>query len=101
VIVSEWYGIKCNNPINNTSIPRLTSLWCRSRLIIHTAMSTRLRDENAVHAHHHGQLKKQQITKKSNENSSITRPTLASSAKVKPGKSPPSLIPMGVADIQN
>jgi hypothetical protein len=47
-------------------------------------MTTRIRDENIIHAPGRKQLKK------GNENNlSITRPTLASSAKAKPGMLPP------------
>ena len=51
-------------------------------------MTTRIRDENIIHGHGRKQ------TKKGNENTlSITRPTLASSAKAKPGMLPPPRSP--------
>jgi hypothetical protein len=47
-------------------------------------MASRIRDENALRPAQPGYPRK--ILKRGNENSSITRPTLASSAKVKPGR---------------
>jgi len=46
-------------------------------------MATRIRDENVLRPAHPGHTRKG--LKKGNENLSITRPTLASSAKAKPG----------------
>ena len=50
-------------------------------------MTTRIRDENIIHPPNHG---RKQLKKGNENNLSITRPTLASSAKAKPGKLPPS-----------
>jgi hypothetical protein len=49
-------------------------------------MTTRIRDENIIHAPNHG---RKQLKKGDENNLSITRPTLASSAKAKPGMPPP------------
>jgi len=52
-------------------------------------MTTRIRDENIIHPPTHG---RKQLKKGNENNLSITRPTLASSAKAKPGKLPPSSV---------